>query len=116
MIALQDLCVIENINKNICTNADLSKLGISNKNAKSFFKEAFEAGFLCPSIRMMNNQITLNYNADDKYIRFDISSDNIIFTYGKIGHQLKSGTISDSKKQLKVLNEFVFPKSKALLI
>ncbi len=116
MINLNDLCVIERPVKSIMEssfiNVNCNDLKIS-ENAKSFFKEAFHAGFLCPRVEIKEKQVVYNYGIDLKYVRFIIGDNNcIIFTYGTLGKEPKSGVINDPNRQLTTLSEFLFPKSK----
>lgn len=120
MIALDDLCVIERPVKSILEsnfiNASFIKIckdfNLSD-NVKSFFKETFKAGFLCPRIEIKEKQTVFNFGIDHKYVIFNISNyEEIVFTYGTLGKKPKSGIINIKDKQLKTLSEFIFPKSK----
>ncbi len=114
MIELNDLCVIERPIKSMMESSFIttkfSELNAFTK-AKSFFKEAFDAGLLCPRVKVSEKQVTLDFGIDHKYVKFSVSNEVILFSYGTLGIPPKSGIINDNR-QLKTLSEFIFPKSK----
>ncbi len=77
-----------------------------------FINIAHEIGLYCPSIRIHKNKerLYLKYDNIKRFVVFTITNNQIEYTFGELGSQneLKSGFITDLRKQLKSLHDYIY--------
>jgi hypothetical protein len=90
---------------------DFSKIKINdslNNKVRNLYNLCINLGLKCPTVKTNETEVSLKYDCDNRFVIFIINTIDINYTYGTLGRKSTSNTLTDTDKQLKVLNKFLY--------
>jgi hypothetical protein len=112
---INNMCIFDHPVKSFMesnfTCMDFSKIKINDcldSKVRNLYDLCIGLGLSYPTVKTNETEVSLKYDCDNRFVTFIINEADIHFTYGTLGKKSISNIITDTDKQLKILNKFLY--------